>query len=143
MAKDASGIKLTSPQVYLWRMAVFLVIAAFVGLLLSRQLKTAFMANPGLNGLIFSVALVGILRRGEPHVRVGVDRPTAAADCGFCPVTSRPSTSTCSDQAGAGTWVAPCSVSLSASRNGTASVRPTGTSWSPRCLPLIWKTIFT
>ncbi|WP_026783888.1 hypothetical protein [Pleomorphomonas koreensis] len=61
MAKDASGIKLTSPQVYLWRMAVFLVIAAFVGLLLSRQLKTAFMANPGLNGLIFSVALVGIL----------------------------------------------------------------------------------
>jgi hypothetical protein len=61
MAKDASGIKVTSPQVYLWRMVVFLIIAAFVGLLLWRQVKTAFLANPGLNGLIFSVAFVGIL----------------------------------------------------------------------------------
>lgn len=61
MAREASGIKVTSPQVYLWRMVVFLIIAAFVGLLLWRQVKTAFLANPGLNGLIFSVAFVGIL----------------------------------------------------------------------------------
>lgn len=59
MARDAIGIKLTSPQVYLWRMVVFLIIVAFIGLLLYRQIETAFLANPGLNGLILATAVVG------------------------------------------------------------------------------------
>lgn len=60
MAREVTGIKLTSPQVYLWRMVVFLIIVAFIGLLLNRHIKTAFMANPGLNGLILASAFVGI-----------------------------------------------------------------------------------
>lgn len=61
MARDIDGVKLSSPQVYLWRMLVFLVIVAFLLMLLFRQLQTAFLANPGLNGLIFAVGFVGIL----------------------------------------------------------------------------------
>lgn len=52
--------KLSSPQVFLATMVVFLVLAAFVALILSRQIVTAFSSNPGLNGLIFAVLLIGI-----------------------------------------------------------------------------------
>lgn len=61
MASDIDGNKLSSPQVFLWRMVVFLVITAFLALLLYRQIQTAFLANPGLNGLILAVGLVGIV----------------------------------------------------------------------------------
>jgi hypothetical protein len=61
MASEYEGTKLSSPQVYLWRMVVFLIITAFLVVLLYRQIETAFLANPGLNGLIFAVALVGII----------------------------------------------------------------------------------
>lgn len=61
MASEYDGTKLSSPQVYLWRMLVFLVIVGFLAMLLNRQIQTAFLANPGLNGLIFAVALVGVI----------------------------------------------------------------------------------
>jgi hypothetical protein len=61
MASEYEGTKLSSPQVYLWRMVVFLIITAFLVVLLYRQIETAFLANPGLNGLIFAVGLVGII----------------------------------------------------------------------------------
>jgi hypothetical protein len=38
-----------------------LIIAAFIALILYRQVYTAFMANPGLNGVIIAVLLIGIL----------------------------------------------------------------------------------
>ncbi|MGQ4273501.1 flagellar motor protein MotA [Terrihabitans sp. B22-R8] len=52
--------KLSSPRVFLLRMVVFLVLAAFVALVLYEQIFRAFMANPGLNGLIFGVLFIGI-----------------------------------------------------------------------------------
>lgn len=52
--------KLSSPQVFLATMVIFLVLAAFVALILSRQIITAFSSNPGLNGLIFGVLIIGI-----------------------------------------------------------------------------------
>jgi hypothetical protein len=61
MASEYEGTKLSSPQVFLWRMVVFLIITAFLVVLLYRQIETAFLANPGLNGLIFAVGLVGIV----------------------------------------------------------------------------------
>lgn len=61
MANEIDGNKLSSPQVYLWRMVVFLVIVGFLLVLLYRQIQTAFLSNPGLNGLIFAVALVGVV----------------------------------------------------------------------------------
>jgi hypothetical protein len=52
---------LSSPQVFLMSMVVFLAIVAFIAIILTRQISTAFVTNPGLNGLIIGVLLVGIL----------------------------------------------------------------------------------
>ena len=52
---------LSSPQVFLLSMLVFLAIAAFVAAILYRQISAAFVTNPGLNGLILGVLVVGIL----------------------------------------------------------------------------------
>ena len=61
MARDFDPYKLSSPRIFLLRMLIFLVIAAFVPLILYRQLYTAFMGNPLLNGLIVAVLLIGVL----------------------------------------------------------------------------------
>jgi hypothetical protein len=53
--------KLSSPQVFLLSMLVFLAIAGFVAAILYRQISAAFTTNPGLNGLILGVLSVGIL----------------------------------------------------------------------------------
>ncbi|MBX3597951.1 MAG: MotA/TolQ/ExbB proton channel family protein [Rhizobiaceae bacterium] len=53
--------KLTSPQVFLLSMIVFLAIVAFIAIILTRQIQSAFATNPGLNGLILGVLVVGIL----------------------------------------------------------------------------------
>ena len=60
MAKDLDPYKLSSPNVFLIRMIMFLVIVAFVLLILYRQIVQAFMSNPGLNGLIIGVGIIGI-----------------------------------------------------------------------------------
>ncbi|WP_217573246.1 MotA/TolQ/ExbB proton channel family protein [Mesorhizobium sp. GbtcB19] len=53
--------KLSSPQVFLLTMMIFLIIVAFIAAILTRQISTAFSSNPGLNGLIVGVLAVGIL----------------------------------------------------------------------------------
>jgi hypothetical protein len=60
MATDADPYKLSSPRVFLARMIIFLILVGFVALILNRQIKIAFFANPGLNGLIALVLLIGI-----------------------------------------------------------------------------------
>jgi hypothetical protein len=52
---------LSSPNIYLVRIGVFLVLAGFVALILHTQLTAAFYGNPGLNGLILGVLFVGIV----------------------------------------------------------------------------------
>ena len=59
--KDFDPHKLSSPQVFLLSMVVFLAIVAFIAVILTRQISSAFSTNPGLNGLIVGVLLVGIL----------------------------------------------------------------------------------
>ncbi len=61
MAADLDPYRLSSPRVYLLRMLVFLILVGFVALILHRQIRTAFLANPGLNSLIFFVLAVGIV----------------------------------------------------------------------------------
>jgi len=64
MAPKQYKTKLTRPQIFLWRMALFLVLAALLAVILdgqTAQLRRSFMANPGLNGLILGVLLVGIV----------------------------------------------------------------------------------
>ena len=53
--------KLSSPMVFFWTMVIFLIIIGFLGAILFRQAQAAFLSNPGLNGLIFGVLLIGIL----------------------------------------------------------------------------------
>ncbi|HKH81872.1 MAG TPA: flagellar motor protein MotA [Methylovirgula sp.] len=61
MAVDLDPYRLSSPRVYLLRMMVFLILVSFVVLILHKQIRIAFMANPGLNSLIFFVLGVGII----------------------------------------------------------------------------------
>lgn len=60
-SREYDPYKLASPQIYLWRMMIFLIITAFLVLILYNQTSVAFMANPGLNGVIIAVLAIGIV----------------------------------------------------------------------------------
>ncbi len=62
--------KLSSPQVFLLSMLIFLAIAGFVAAILYRQISTAFATNPGLNGPILGVLAVGILLAFNQVIRL-------------------------------------------------------------------------
>ncbi|MCB1441885.1 MAG: flagellar motor protein MotA [Methyloceanibacter sp.] len=62
MATKTFRTKLSRPQIFLWRMSLFLVLAVLLAIILdgqTGQLRRSFMANPGLNGLIIGVLIVG------------------------------------------------------------------------------------
>ncbi len=60
-ARDYDPYRLSSPRIVILSMVIFLIIVAFLAAVLMRQIHTFFVTNPGLNGLIFGVLLVGIL----------------------------------------------------------------------------------
>ncbi|MCB1478183.1 MAG: flagellar motor protein MotA [Rhodobiaceae bacterium] len=62
--------KVAAPRIYLVRMMVFLIIAGFVVLILSPQIMSAFLSNPGLNGLIIGVLFIGALMAFRQVVRL-------------------------------------------------------------------------
>ena len=53
--------KLSNPQVFLLSMIIFLALVGFLSAVLYRQISSAFTTNPGLNGLILGVLVVGIV----------------------------------------------------------------------------------
>ena len=53
--------RLTYPQVYLWRMILFVILIGFLIFIQIRTISEAFMANPILNGLIIAVGLIGVV----------------------------------------------------------------------------------
>ena len=57
---DFDPTRLSSPLVFLWSMLVFLALVGFLAAILGRQVASAFVTNPGLNGLIIGVLCVGI-----------------------------------------------------------------------------------
>jgi hypothetical protein len=61
MAKELDPLKLSSPRIFLFRMAVFVVLGGLIAFVLHKQIQVAFLANPGLNSLIIGVLFVGIL----------------------------------------------------------------------------------
>ncbi|MET0347332.1 MAG: flagellar motor protein MotA, partial [Methyloceanibacter sp.] len=64
MAAVTYKVKLTRPQVFLWRMTLFLILAVLLAIILdgqTGQLRRSFLANPGLNGLIIGVLVVGVV----------------------------------------------------------------------------------
>lgn len=54
------GHKLSNPMPFLWTMTIFLILIGFLAAILYRQAHQAFMTNPGLNGLIVGVMLIGV-----------------------------------------------------------------------------------
>ncbi|MEB2845722.1 flagellar motor protein MotA [Rhizobiales bacterium RZME27] len=54
------GHKLSNPIPFLWTMTIFLIIVGFLAAILFRQAQHAFMTNPGLNGVIVGVLLIGV-----------------------------------------------------------------------------------
>src|SRR5215831_1594471 len=69
-AMEIELIKLSSPRIFLVRMLVFLVLCALVAVVLYKQIIVAFFANPGLNGLIGVVLLVGIILSFRQVIRL-------------------------------------------------------------------------
>ncbi len=67
---DYDPYRLSSPQVFVLSMMVFLAIVAFIAAILARQIMSAFSTNPGLNGLILGVLIVGILLSFQQTVRL-------------------------------------------------------------------------
>lgn len=62
--------KLSSPRIFLVRMLVFLVLCALIVVVLYKQVLAAFMANPGLNGLIGAVLVIGIVLAFRQVIRL-------------------------------------------------------------------------
>jgi hypothetical protein len=71
MARDEEiFVKVSSPRIFLFRMLVFLVLAALLAVLLHRQIWSAFLANPALNGIILGSLAVGILMSIRQVIRL-------------------------------------------------------------------------
>ncbi|PZA09740.1 flagellar motor protein MotA [Rhodopseudomonas palustris] len=62
--------KLSSPRIFLVRMLVFLVLCGLIVVVLYKQVLAAFMANPGLNGLIGAVLAIGIVLAFRQVIRL-------------------------------------------------------------------------
>ncbi len=62
--------RLSPPRVYLVRMLVFVILAGLLGTILYRPIVEAFFANPGLNGVIGAVLVIGILLAFRQVIRL-------------------------------------------------------------------------
>ena len=62
--------KLSPPRIFLVRMLVFLVLCGLLLVVLYKQVMAAFFANPGLNGLIGAVLLIGIILSFRQVIRL-------------------------------------------------------------------------
>src|SRR6201988_1808699 len=69
-AMEIELTKLSSPRIFLVRMLVFLVLCALVMVVLYKQIKDAFFANPGLNALIGIVLFIGIILAFRQVIRL-------------------------------------------------------------------------
>ncbi len=70
MARDLDPFKLSSPRIYVVRMLVFLILCALLVVILYKQIWVAFLANPGLNGVIIGVLLIGIVLTFRQVIRL-------------------------------------------------------------------------
>src|SRR6187401_2265896 len=73
MAKEIDPLKLSSPRIFLFWMLVFVVLVGLVAFVLHKQIQVAFMANPGLNGLIIGVEVIGIILSARQVLRLYPD----------------------------------------------------------------------
>lgn len=59
--RDTETRPLSKPGIYLARMVIFLALVGFLAFILFKQITPAFLANPGLNGLILGVLLIAVI----------------------------------------------------------------------------------
>ena len=69
-AASVEPAKLSSPSIFLFRMLVFLVLCALLLVVLYKQIWAAFLANPGLNGVIVGVLAIGIILSFRQVIRL-------------------------------------------------------------------------
>jgi hypothetical protein len=69
-AMEIELTKLSTPRIFLVRMLVFLILCGLVMVVLYKQIVVAFFANPGLNGLIGVVLLIGIILSFRQVIRL-------------------------------------------------------------------------
>lgn len=72
-ATAARSPRFSQPLRYLIRALVFLALIGFLGFILQGGLVTAFMTNPGLNGLILGALAVGVLIALRELWRIGTE----------------------------------------------------------------------
>ena len=70
MTDSEKTFSVARPTIYLVRMIVFIVLAGLIAAVLFPRMRDAFMANPGLNGLILFALLLGILYTFRMVVRL-------------------------------------------------------------------------
>ena len=69
-AASIEPAKLSSPRIFLFRMLVFLTLCALLLVVLYKQIWAAFLANPGLNGVIIGVLAIGIILAFRQVIRL-------------------------------------------------------------------------
>jgi hypothetical protein len=70
MAQAYDPYHLASPVVYLVKILIFLIIVAFVALILANQIVTFYWANPFINSLILLAAAVGVFLSFRQVIRL-------------------------------------------------------------------------
>ncbi len=70
MSKTTYYKTLSSPQIFLWRMFLFVVLSGFIAAILYNQILVNFKANPGLNGLILGVLFFGVIYTFQQVLRL-------------------------------------------------------------------------
>ena len=70
MAKEFNPHKLSFPQVYLLSMLVFVGLVGFLTMILLGSITEFFGTNPGLNGLILGVLVIGIVLAFQQVLRL-------------------------------------------------------------------------
>ena len=91
---------MTKPGRYLKWMVAFLVISGAVAVVLFSGLQSAFLANPGLNGLIVGVFIIGVIIVFRQVIRLSSERFWASSlrSNGSRPRTARTRASPCADR---------------------------------------------
>jgi hypothetical protein len=69
-AASVEPAKLSSPRIFLFRMLVFLTLCSLLLVVLYKQIWLAFLANPGLNGVIVGVLAIGIILAFRQVIRL-------------------------------------------------------------------------
>ena len=70
MATTFDPHRLSTPRIYLVRMLVFVILSGLLATILYRAIAVAFLANPGLNGVIVAVLGIGIILAFRQVIRL-------------------------------------------------------------------------